>query len=497
MQNIKKNFGGVQALKGVDFELKPGEVHALLGENGAGKSTLMKILQGVYTPSEGSIQVSEKAVTFQSPQEARQNGIEMVFQEFSLVPTLSVSQNIFLGREPKYQTRLLNDREAEELTRQIFARMNVSIDPRQIVARLSTGLQQLAEIAKALSHDAKVLILDEPTSSLTHTETLTLFEIIKNLKAQGIAIVYISHRMEEIFQIVDRITVLRDGNHIITDEASNLTIESVIEHIVGHRPEATLAYQPRKGSTQKNAALTVANVTCQSIVKSVSFELYPGEVLGVAGLMGSGRTELVQALFGVNPIVAGSIALRGNLVDLTSSEQAVQAGIALIPEDRRRQGLVLGHSVRDNILLPLITLGRLKQPSSFVDDSQGNKLVRNLVEQLRIRLSSINAPVRSLSGGNQQKVVISKWLSINPDILLMDEPTAGVDIGTKSEIVAMIRELADQGKAIVVVSSELSELLAVSDRILVMRDGTIRQELAREDIQREEDLHQIIQQEDI
>ncbi len=849
MKGIKKSFGNVPVLKTVDFELRQGEIHTLLGENGAGKSTLVKILRGVYLADSGEITVAGKPVQINSPADAEANGIAMVFQEFSLIPTLTVAQNIFLTREGRNKFGLLDDRASERKAAALFKEMGVDIDPRATVAQLSTGYRQLTEIASALSEDARVLILDEPTASLTQTETLALFKLIRRLRDKGIAIIYISHRMQEIFQIADRITVLRDGNRIITEDVANLTIPQVIEYIIGRKivirqryeafkktmsrdypeiqivaeegiggpdfandaekaasemltkhpdlagiwavwdvpaegvitaaqnmnrqelvittidlgqnvaaemargglvkglsaqrpfdqgvteaklagygllgkeappfvamnalpvsqanllkawqtvyhgdpppalsglvalpqaaepttvePAAALApladkifstgpneEQPTPASqislteaeveqirqmhataaivlhygnndwadaqvaglttqfkkmgieviavtdsgfnpeqqtadlktviakkpniivsiptdpvtmatTYLQAAeqgiklvfmdivpsgmrqgrdyvsvvstdnyghgmasahmmanelggrgkigliylaadsadltlrwrerafdhdveplLEARNLTCEAMIRDVSFRLYAGEVLGLAGLMGSGRTELVEAIFGVNRIKSGELRVKGHKVTIRNPTDSMKARIALIPEDRRDQGLVLSHSVKDNFFMPLLNLGRLSKQNGLVDDKKGNQLVENYVKKLKVRVNSIFAPIRLLSGGNQQKIVIAKWLSTEPDILLMDEPTAGVDIGTKGEIVEMVRQLADEGKGIIIISSELQELLAISDRILILKNGQINRELDRREVQTEEKLHQLLQ----
>jgi ribose transport system ATP-binding protein len=490
MKSIVKAFGANMVLRGVDFDLQQGEVHALLGSNGAGKSTLMKILEGVYTADEGEIEINGTPVSIRSPQEARAQGVGMVFQEFSLVPTLTVAQNVFLTREPRTGAGLLNDAECERRTQALFAEMGVQIDPRQVVARMSTGYWQLTEIAKALSQDARILILDEPTASLTKTETEGLFELIQRLKAKGISMIYISHRMEEIFEIADRITVMRDGLRVLTERIADISIEQVIEQIVGQKVEQVLEWKPRQVNRAATPLLEVEDLVAVDRVRNISFTLYPGEILGLAGLMGSGRTELVRALFGINKITNGAVRIRGRQVTIHNPDDAIRARICLIPEDRRVQGLVLDHSVKDNLLLPL-----LKQFQQFglIDDARGDRLVQSYVSSLHIKVASIFRPIRLLSGGNQQKVVIAKWLAAEPDILLMDEPTAGVDIGAKVEIVNIIRQLADSGKAVIVISSEFPELLAVSDRVLVLQNGTVKRQLDRREIESEQELQQIVQ----
>jgi ribose transport system ATP-binding protein len=491
MRGVHKSFDKVPVLKGVDFEVRRGEVHALAGGNGAGKSTLMKILQGVHRMDQGEILIDGRAVRFSSIHDARAAGIGMVFQEFSLVPTLTVAQNIYLTTEPLGPGGLIRDREASRRARAIFAEMQVDVDPDATVANLSTAYWQLTEIAKALAQDARVLIMDEPTASLAKHEADALFDLVRRLQARGICVVYISHRMEEVYRIAERITVLRDGRNLFTAALSDLTPEEIVEGIVGREIDGgVLSWQERTLPEEPVPLLEARSLRSGRRVRDVSFRLRPGEILGLAGLMGSGRTELARCLFGVDRVEGGELLLRGRPVDVSSPRKATAAGIALIPEDRREQGLVLDHSVRDNLLLPL--LGRIER-GPFLSDRAGNSLARSLIQRFSVKVANPNRPVRLLSGGNQQKVVIAKWLGIEPDVLIMDEPTAGVDIGTKSEILDMIRSLADDGKGIIVISSELPELLAVCDRILVLRDGSVAQDLHRRDVRDEESLQLAVQ----
>ena len=489
MRGIEKGFNGTPVLKGVDFTLARGEVHALAGGNGAGKSTLMKILQGVHRRDAGVIRIGGREVDYSSTADAEAAGVGMVFQEFSLVPTLSVARNIFLNHEPR-RFRMIDDKAMVRRAGEILQGMGVDLDPRAEVQTLPTGYWQLTEIAKALALDAKVLIMDEPTASLTKTESEALFELIGRLKAQGVGIVYVSHRMEEVYRICDRITVLRDGGVVLNDAVADLSPEQIVAAIVGREVDA-LEWVERPAATKDTAPLLeVRNLTAPSGVTDMSFTLHAGEILGLAGLMGSGRTELAKLIFGIDRPTSGEILLRGKPAGIANPRIAIAEGIALVPEDRRLQGLVLDHSVRENLLLPL--LPRLNR-GPLVDDRRGDDLAARLIERLQIKLASAKRPVRLLSGGNQQKVVIAKWLGRDPDVLILDEPTAGVDIGTKSEIIQRIRELADSGKAVMVISSELAELLAVSDRVLVLRNGTVTDDLDRRDIHDEESLQLAIQ----
>jgi ribose transport system ATP-binding protein len=490
MSGISKSFNGVRVLDAVDFELEKGEIHALLGGNGAGKSTLMKILEGVYSLDEGQIELDGEPVRFSSSHDARKQGVVMIFQEFSLIPTLTVAQNIALTREPRTSMGLLDDKAASRRAREIFAEMGVDVDPDAVVGDLSTAYWQLTEIAKALSQDASVLIMDEPTASLAKSETENLFAIVRRLQERGISIIYISHRLEEVYEIAERVTVLRDGRRIVTTETASLSPHAMIEAIVGRQMEEAAQWHARPVDRSGTPLLEVRGLESGSRVRGVSFALHRGEILGVAGLMGSGRSEIARTLFGVDRATAGEILVDGKAVRIRSPRQAAKAGIALIPEDRRVQGLVLDHSLKDNLLLPL--LGELTR-GGFIDDSRGTKVADELMQQLAIRGGSPSRPVRLLSGGNQQKVVIAKWLGTKPEILIMDEPTVGVDVGTKAEIIDMIRALADDGKGVIIISSELPELLAVSDRVLVVREGRVVDEIERREIRNEEELHHAVQ----
>jgi ribose transport system ATP-binding protein len=490
MKGISKSFNGVRVLDDVDFEIRRGEIHALLGGNGAGKSTLMKILEGVYTADAGTIEVDGEPVQLSSAQDARARGIVMIFQEFSLVPTLTVSQNVSLLREGRNAFGLIDDRGARRRAREIFKQMEVDVDVDAQLGSLSTAYWQLTEIAKALSQDAKVLIMDEPTASLARSETERLFELVHRLQERGISIVYISHRLEEVFEIADRVSVLRDGRMILTEETAKLSTGDAIEAIVGRRMEAAAQWRPRAVDRAARPLLEVRGLESGARVRGVDFELYRGEILGLAGLMGSGRTEIARTLFGIDKTTAGEILIEGKPTRIRNPRDAIRAGIALIPEDRRVQGLVLDHTLRDNLLLPL--LGGLNS-GGLVNDGRGDKVAATLMEQLGIRGGSAGRPVRLLSGGNQQKVVIAKWLGTEPEILIMDEPTVGVDVGTKAEIIDMLRGLADAGKGVIVISSELPELLAVSDRVLLLREGRVERELDRSEIETEEQLHHAVQ----
>ncbi|MCT2195057.1 sugar ABC transporter ATP-binding protein [Paenibacillus sp. MB22_1] len=490
MKGISKAFNGVKVLQNVDFSLKKGEVHALMGGNGAGKSTLMKILTGVYNADQGEIYIDGEPVSIKSFEDAQKNKISMIFQEFSLIPTLTVSQNIFLGREAKTAAGLLDDKENERKTERLLHELGVNIKPTELVQNLGVGYWQMTEIAKALSQEAKILIMDEPTSSLTKSETEILFSFIRRLKEKDYSIIYISHRMDEIFQICDRVTVMRDGKKVTTEVIAETDMDTVIQHIVGMEFNKAFEWKERSYSTDLTPVLEVKKLTSGTKVKDVSLRVYPGEIVGIAGLMGSGRTELLRAIFGIAPIESGEILIEGKPKKIGSVRDAIEAGLALIPEDRRMQGLVLQHSVKENMILPI--LSKLKK-GLLLDDRKSNQISERFVRKLNIKTDGIFKQVNLLSGGNQQKIVLAKWLANEPTVLLLDEPTIGVDIGAKTEIIDIVREMADSGKGIVVVSSELPELLALSDRVIVLHEGRVKRELDRRDIQSEEELQYAIQ----
>ncbi|WP_299641074.1 sugar ABC transporter ATP-binding protein [Devosia sp.] len=479
MNAISKRFGGVHALREVSLSVRGGEIHALLGENGAGKSTILKILRGVQAPDSGTISVGGEVFEHLSPQLARHKGVGMIFQEMSLVPTLSVAQNVFLASEPLTALGLIDDRAMERRSAEIFASMGVSVDPAAIVAGLSTGQQQLTEIAKALSQNAGVLVLDEPTSALTASEVDILFELLRRLRGEGKAIIYVSHRMDEIFRIADHATVLRDGRLIDSRPIADYTLPTLIADIMG-KATRDLSEFTTASTAQDDIILRVEHLASKlRRGGDVSFSLRRGEVLGIAGLLGAGRSRLARILFGLEPIAGGTITLRGQTISIGSARQAIELGLALVPEDRRRQGLVLAHSIQDNIELPI--LDRLGS-TPFVDRLKSRTTTDELIKRLAIKTASREAAANSLSGGNQQKIVIGKWLATAPDILIMDEPTAGIDIGSKGEVLRLVRALAAEGKSIIFISSELAELAAVSDRIAVMSGGRLVETIDKTDL---------------
>jgi ribose transport system ATP-binding protein len=465
MRGIGKAFGPVRVLDAVDFNIGAGEIHALMGENGAGKSTLMKILSGVYQADAGDILIDGKTAQIRDTVDAERAGIAIIHQELNLIPQLSVMENMFLGREPS-RFGVVDSAAMRRQSRHWLDMVGAQrIDPQMEAGRLSIGQQQLVEIAKALSLDARVLVMDEPTAALTHREIETLFEIMLGLKARGVALVYVSHRMEEIFRICDRISVLRDGKFVGERVISQTGFDEIVRLMVGRELGERF---PKCTNAPGDVRFQVAGLADDGNISGISFDVRAGEVLGIAGLMGAGRSEILRTLFGVNRKTAGTVSLDGLPLDVRDASSAIGAGIGFVTEDRKNQGLVLGMSVRENAtLVHLDTYARF----GVVNDAAERAAVEQLIKQLRIRTRDAELDVKSLSGGNQQKVVFAKWLAAPPKVLLLDEPTRGVDVGGKAEIYTIINQLASQGVAIVMVSSELPEVLGMSDRILVMHQG--------------------------
>ncbi len=475
MTGISKAFGGVQALAQVDFTVRFGEVHALLGENGAGKSTLLKILRGVLPSDSGAIEIAGARLPEYNADTVRRAGVAMIFQEMSLIPTLSVAQNIFLNREPHGRLGLVDDRRIVRDARRLFDEFGMAIDPESPLAALSAGQRQLTEIVKALSQRSRILILDEPTSALSTAEVDRLFEFLRRLRSDGVAIIYVSHRMDEIMRIADRATIIRDGRHAVTAPLRELTLDKIIEYIIGHASRG-LGDVERSEDACGEALIELRDASGAMKPRNVNLVIHRGEVVGVAGLLGSGRSSLARLLFGMEALASGQIRIKGADVKLTSPQDAIQAGVALIPEDRLREGVIAQHSVGSNITLPV--LDRISR-YAWVSDSAAAEVSREQMAQLRIKAASADTSVNTLSGGNQQKVVVAKWLATTPSILVLDEPAAGIDIGSKSEIVALIRQLARNGRAILLISSEMSVLLAACDRIVVMSEGRIVSDFPR------------------
>jgi len=467
MVDIDKRFYGVHALKKLSFECRKGEVHVLMGENGAGKSTLMKILAGVYSLDTGEVVFRGESVRFTNPRQAQIAGIATIYQELNQVPYLSVTENIFLGSEYT-RAGTIRWREMHERSRELLAKLHLNIDPRMPVNRLGVAQQQMVEVAKALHEKANLIIMDEPTSSLSIREIHDLFGIVHELRAQGVSVIYISHHLDETFEISDRTTVLRDGRKVTTQDSSELNVDRLIRLMVGR----DLSEQfPKEAAERGEEMLRVEGLTQGTRLQDISFSAYAGEVLGIAGLVGAGRTELVRAIFGADPVDAGRIYVQGKPVRVSSPQNAVSAGIALLTEDRKQQGLCLQMSVRDNITLAV--LNRLTR-GQVTDRRKETAIAQRFIESLAIKASSQDQLAINLSGGTQQKVVLSKWLATGPKVLIFDEPTRGIDVGAKVEIYKIINDLAKQGVAILMISSELPEILGMSDRIMVIGGGRVR-----------------------
>ncbi len=469
MSGIEKQFPGVHALKQARFELRAGEVHALMGENGAGKSTLMKILSGIYQPDAGEILLDGRPVEILSPRAAQDAGISIIHQELSLMNDLTAAQNIFIGREPRLSFGRLDEAALNRQAADIFAAMNLTLDPRANVGSLTIAKQQMVEIAKALSFRSRVLIMDEPTAALNNAEIEELFIIIRRLKGEGVGIVYISHKMDELKRIADRVTVMRDGQYVDTVSAADTPVSRIISMMVGRALTDISVGTPAVNAAEP--ALEVRGLSRGREIQDVSFEVRKGEILGFAGLMGAGRTEVARAVFGADPCDTGEIFVNGKLCDIRSPADAVRAGIGYLSEDRKRYGLATGMDVRANVALA--SMDRFTSRFGLLDEAGMRDAARRFVEQLKIRTPSDRQEVRLLSGGNQQKVVIAKWLLRHSDILIFDEPTRGIDVGAKSEIYRLLIDLAAQGKAIIVISSELPEILRLSHRIAVMCEGRL------------------------
>ncbi len=476
LEGIVKTFPGVRALDGVSFDVMPGEVHALMGENGAGKSTLMKVLGGIYQPDGGRIVVGEAPVVMTSPLEAKAKGIMFIHQELSLATELSVAENIYLGELPRKAFGRVDWGTLYDRTNAILEKLKVSFDARTLVGDLSIANQQMVEIARALTVDAKAVIFDEPTASLTDAEKVVLFDVIADLKAAGVGIIYISHRMEEIFRITDRISVLRDGQYRGTLKTAETDEDAVTQLMIGRKLDLS---RNETHAELGDVALEVRGLSCGSLYKDVSFEVRRGEVVGFYGLVGAGRTEIAETLFGLREPSSGTILLDGQETRIASPADAIAKGISLVPEDRKGQGLVLGMNCRDNMTLPQVddlTAG------PFVADGAEIAIFDQYRDRLDIRTPGWKQLVGNLSGGNQQKIVIGKWLSMHPNVLIVDEPTRGIDVGSKSEIHNLIRDLAAQGYAVIVISSEMPEVLHVSDRIVAMYSGRIMRTFTSDEV---------------
>ncbi len=474
MKGIDKSFPGVRALDQCQFELRAGEVHALVGENGAGKSTLMKVLSGIYSKDAGQIIVKGKEVEIPNPRAAQNLGISIIHQELNLMPHLTLAQNIFIGREPcRVGNFLLDEVTLNQQTADLFASMHLKLDPKTRVSNLTIAKQQMVEIAKALSFNSEVLIMDEPTAALTDAEIADLFQFIRGLRAKGVGIIYISHRLEELKQISDRVTVMRDGRYINTVQTDEAPTDQIISMMVGRTIYEATPELPEEASEE--IVLEAKNLNRGKVLRNVSFNLKKGEILGFAGLMGAGRTEVARAIFGADPIDSGEIYVNGQLARIDTPQQAVWNGIGYLSEDRKQYGLALGLDVSENVVMA--ALGKFLGFLGWVNKSQIRSVAKHYIDDLGIKTPSAEQKVKNLSGGNQQKVVIGKWLTADTEILIFDEPTRGIDVGAKSEIYKLLNELAKAGKSIIMISSELPEILRMSHRVVVMCEGKITGEL--------------------
>lgn len=484
MTGISKSFDGNSVLTNVEFSVKKGEIHALMGENGAGKSTLMKILTGIYARDTGEVKVRGKLVDFKNPKEAEHAGIAVIHQELNILPDLTVAENLFLGNEKTFgKSGILKTKEMNKKAKVILGELGLDVDVKTVARELSVGKQQIIEIAKAMSSNAEVIVMDEPTAALTEREIVSLFETIRVLQSNGVSFVYISHRMEEIFALCDRITILRDGNYVGVKEIKETSFDEIVQMMVGRELGERF---PERNATIGDVKLTASGLTRNGHFEDISFELRKGEVLGIAGLMGAGRTEVAQSLFGYKKLQKGTISLNGKPVKISSPLQAKKLGFGYVTEDRKSEGLIVDFSVKDN--LSLTNFNKVSS-NGIIKANEEKVLYETMVKRLGVRTSGPNQAAKSLSGGNQQKVVIAKWLGIEPNVLILDEPTRGVDVGAKKEIYSIINELAEKGVAILMISSELPEIIGMADRVLVMHEGTLTAELQKAEMTQERIMH--------
>jgi ribose transport system ATP-binding protein len=479
LTHITKTYPGVTALNDVSLEIRRGEVHALVGENGAGKSTLIKTCSGAVEPDTGTIAVNGTEFKKMSPKLSVENGIAVIYQEFNLVDELSVAENIFLGKAPRKNGVRINRKEMEERACEIFKNLAIDINPAGLVRDLTVGYQQLVEIAKAVAENAKILIMDEPSAPLTNAETAKLFEMVDRLKAEGVTIIYISHRLDEIFRLSDRVTIMRDGHKIETINTADINAEYLVTSMVGRT--LTETYPARKTPARGETLLEARGLSGNGL-KDISFSVRRGEVLGFAGLIGAGRTELAELIFGVARRDSGELFFKGAPFRARTPREAIDAGVALVPEDRKRQGALLEINIKGNISIPI--LKRISK-LAVVNKKREDKIAGEFKESMRIKTPDLLQKIKNLSGGNQQKVIIAKWLATEPELIILDEPTRGIDVGAKHEIYKLVNELVENGKTILMISSEMEELMGMSDRIIVLAEGRISGELARADFSQE------------
>ncbi len=479
LRGITKAFGANQVLKGVDLNLEAGEVHALMGENGAGKSTLMNILTGLHKQDDGTVYINGKQTQYANPKEAEENGISFIHQEMITWPDMTVLENMFMGKEMKNKFGWVLTKEMKKQAEKVFNELGIDMSFDRTMRTLSVGQQQLVEIAKTLLNDAEVIIMDEPTAALTDREIKLLFKIIRQLQKKGVALVYISHRMEEIFEISDRVTVMRDGVSISTKATKDTNYDEIVRQMVGRDLED---YYPEMTNDKGDVVLEVKNLTHLPHYENISFKLHSGEILGFSGLMGAGRTEIMRGIFGIDPYEEGEILLDGEKLNVKTPHDAVKKGIGFLTENRKEEGLILDFPVKDNIS---ITAFEEFSSNGWIDTKEEKEFVDLLVKRLTVKTASIDLPVSALSGGNQQKVVLAKWIGAGSRVLILDEPTRGVDVGAKREIYNLMKELAERGVAIIMVSSDLPEVIGVSNRVLVVHEGSISGELQRDDLSEE------------
>jgi inositol transport system ATP-binding protein len=488
MAGISKRFPGVLALDNVDFNVAPGEIHALLGENGAGKSTLLKILAGAQAPDAGTITFGGETVTLETPHAAQRLGIVTIYQEFTLAPNMTIAENVFIGREPGNRV-LISWRKLAAETRAITNRIGLDANPMTLVRDLSVAEQQLVEIARALSMRSRLIVMDEPTSALSRAEVEKLFRIVRDLKAQGLSIIFVTHRLEEVFEICDSYTVLRDGRLVGSGRVADTDIDGIIRMMVGREVNALFSH--RTDAAPGDVALAVEGLSRRgttrdpsaTVLADVSLAVRRGEILGIAGLVGAGRTEMARAVFGADPFDSGRVVIDGKPVQIRSPQEAIRHGIGLVPEDRKQQALFLSLAIRIN--LSMASLDRIERWRVFVDEGKESRLVEEFRKALNIRMASPDQLVANLSGGNQQKVVLARWLALRPKVLIVDEPTRGIDVGAKVEVHNLLFDMARSGIAVIAISSELPEVLAISDRIVTMREGRVTGEIARADADQE------------
>ncbi len=473
LDHATKSFGPVRALENGSVTLYPGEAHALLGENGAGKSTLVKILAGVHRPDSGDLTISGELVNFSGPAASKAAGVSIIYQEPTLFPDLTVAENIFMGRQPLKGGRRIDRGSMNKAAAEVFSRLGVDLDPERLAKGLSVADQQIVEIAKALSLDAKVLVMDEPTAALTQVEVDRLFDVMKTLRSQGAAVMFISHRLEEVFASCQRVTIMRDGNFVSTAPIEDLTIDDIIRSMVGRNLESLF---PKTITAPGKVVLEVEHLTSAGVFTDISFQVRRGEIVALAGLVGAGRSEVARAIFGIDPYDSGVVRINGKVLHRNAPREAMAAGIALVPEDRRQQGLVMDLSIDQNVALA--SLSRLSK-GGLISRSSERNLALDWAQRLQLKFGKMRNPVATLSGGNQQKVVLGKWLARNPSLLIIDEPTRGIDVGTKAEVHRILDGLVAEGMAILMISSELPEVLGMADRVLVIREGHLSANMSR------------------